>query len=337
MISTVWQMKVKDRFERTGFKVLILLVALVAGISNAVARVFVFGYDLQVPPNEHFVMQTPFRLNSSTFEYGFVPAADGLSRWVIALSDGSDDLSVTVESMMTLSSLPPAIENKRAVKVVVKLDGKTVVDAKVVGDVRSAVSPIFIRLSFEDREMRIEGGTTVLRLMARLPIPNIAQSSSVSSDLPFTLYRYSLEGQSAEAVQLADPLELEVLSMRLLECDSDGKEGVWQFIDDEFDTDYSLRGGKYRLAALNDENGRLVFYLLNGAEINSSLWLPGMVKAVLTPSPLPGNYDVKWLDAFFERVDDNANAYFKDGILVINFPTQRAVMRFVKDNTSTTH
>lgn len=114
--------------------------------------------------------------------------------------------------------------------------------------------------------------------------------------------------------------------------DRDKVTGDYQFLDEQYDTAVSRRGGSYQIRITQDGEGQLTCILMGGAEINKQIWTKGSVKARMRPTTFQNHFDCVWLDA---DGNETANDVFADyspqtGVLTVTFPYQKAVMRFVK-------
>ncbi len=127
--------------------------------------------------------------------------------------------------------------------------------------------------------------------------------------------------------------------------EGENPSGRWRFLDRDTDSRWAEPGGRYRLAIVPHEDGRVkaalnsegqipeydVIYV-GGAESNSRRWQPGMVKAHLYATPFAGHYEVVWYDAFYEDMGEEVTADLTDGaILTFSFPLYRAKLRFARE------
>ncbi len=111
---------------------------------------------------------------------------------------------------------------------------------------------------------------------------------------------------------------------------ADPVEGYWQYLDRDMDDDWLRLGGRYTLAIVQSDYGYDIIYI-DGAQVKKSLWQPGMLKGRITKTIFTGNYNLYWIDATMEPIDDEAYATVENGvILTLNFPTYKSQVRLSK-------
>ena len=111
---------------------------------------------------------------------------------------------------------------------------------------------------------------------------------------------------------------------------SDPLEGYWKYLDRDMEDQWLRLGGRYTLAVIRHDQGYDIIYV-DGAQVMKQQWQPGMVKGHLSKTMFTGNYDLKWTDATFEPIDEDAYATVENGvILTLNFPVYKSQVRFAK-------
>ena len=96
------------------------------------------------------------------------------------------------------------------------------------------------------------------------------------------------------------------------------------------DDEWLRLGGRYTLATVQSVNGYEIIYI-DGAKVKKSLWNLGMLKGHIFKTIFTGNYDLFWIDATMEPIDDEAYATIENGvILTLNFPTYKSQVRLSK-------
>lgn len=108
----------------------------------------------------------------------------------------------------------------------------------------------------------------------------------------------------------------------------DRREGFYEYLDSDIDTERCVLGGRYRLAVVGNGAGGYDIVYLGGAEENAASWLPGLIKGTLTPTIFINHYNLRWFDA--EMTDDMPELWGTlDGtIMELHFPQERTVVRF---------
>ena len=111
---------------------------------------------------------------------------------------------------------------------------------------------------------------------------------------------------------------------------ADPIEGYWQYLDRDMEDEWLKLGGRYTLAVVHADYGYDIIYM-DGVQVKKSLWQPGMLKGHITKTIFSGNYDLFWIDATMEPIDDEAYATVENGvILTLYFPTYKSQVRFAK-------
>jgi len=107
-------------------------------------------------------------------------------------------------------------------------------------------------------------------------------------------------------------------------------EGYWKYLDRDMEEKWLRLGGRYTLAVVRADDGYDILYI-NGAQVKKSQWQPCMLKGHITKTIFSGNYDMTWIDATMEAIDEDAYATIENGvILTLNFPVYKSQVRFAK-------
>ena len=115
-----------------------------------------------------------------------------------------------------------------------------------------------------------------------------------------------------------------------LATSADPMEGYWKYLDRDMEDKWLRLGGHYTLAVVRADDGYDIIYI-NGAQVKKSQWQPCMLKGHITKTQFTGNYDLKWIDATMEPIDDDCYATIENGvILTFNFPVYKSQVRFAK-------
>ena len=111
---------------------------------------------------------------------------------------------------------------------------------------------------------------------------------------------------------------------------ADPMEGYWKYFDRDMQDEWLRLGGRYTLAVVRADDGYDLIYI-DGAQVKKSLWQPGMLKGHITKTAFSGNYDMTWIDATMEPIDEDAYATIENGILLtLYFPVFKSQVRFAK-------
>ena len=117
-----------------------------------------------------------------------------------------------------------------------------------------------------------------------------------------------------------------------IEASTDGREGLWMYLDRDTDPSKALLGGTYSLATVAVGDGSYQIVYLGGSRSGADIWQPLRVKGYLKPTIFRDHFDLGWLDAAGRMIDMEASATYEgEGtILRINLPMYGATMRFRK-------
>lgn len=111
-------------------------------------------------------------------------------------------------------------------------------------------------------------------------------------------------------------------------------QGIYSLLDYDIDDTYARPGGSYRLAVVPEEEaGDFSVFYLGGAKANAPLWVPGMKKGRLKPTPFANIFDVEWCDAEGSMMLNDIQAEFDPlaNSLTVKFPYQNSTLRFRKE------
>ena len=115
-----------------------------------------------------------------------------------------------------------------------------------------------------------------------------------------------------------------------LEQSADPVEGYWKYLDRDMQDEWLRLGGRYTLAVVRADDGYDLIYV-DGAQVKKSQWQWGMLKGHMTKTVFSGNYDLRWIDATMEPIENDAYATIENGIiLTLNFPVFKSQVRFAK-------
>ena len=105
-------------------------------------------------------------------------------------------------------------------------------------------------------------------------------------------------------------------------------EGIYQYLDSQWDRNYTRSGGNYTLALVKTEDGFDIIYL-DGAKTNKSRWKPGMLKGQLHSTIFTNHYNLTWYDSSGNPLTEECSADIEqNAILTLNFPLLKTSMRF---------
>lgn len=115
-----------------------------------------------------------------------------------------------------------------------------------------------------------------------------------------------------------------------LATSADPIEGYWKYLDRDMEDKWLRLGGRYTLAVVRADDGYDLIYI-DGAQVKKSQWQPCMLKGHITKTQFSGNYDLRWIDATMEPIEEDCYATVENGvILTLNFPIYKSQVRFAK-------
>lgn len=111
----------------------------------------------------------------------------------------------------------------------------------------------------------------------------------------------------------------------------DPAEGFWHYLDRDNDPRYCRPGGTYSIAVVSDRKGGFDIIYLDGAQTGASDWRTGMVKGHLQPTQFKGHYDLRWIDAMMNELDQECSATLEQDIIMrCDFPLLKTAIRYSK-------
>lgn len=205
----------------------------------------------------------------------------------------------------------------------------TIYAAKLTKDVGLENKENSLAVEADTSEVRIYVGYKQLQLLNTIPLIGTqagALGIVTSGKADFSLL---VTEQTIDPIaSLSTNWTLENLKERFASTSRTGHEGFWQYLDRDMDTHYCRTGGTYTIALVSDLAGGYDIVYISGAEINQSKWQTGMKKGHLTPTIFTNHYNLTWVDATFDTLDNDCHATVEQGsILTLSFPLMKASMR----------
>lgn len=185
-------------------------------------------------------------------------------------------------------------------------------------------------LTFKDNFLNLSGGDSEINQITSFPcnsnITGFGFFAGWGDKVLISDIKLEKEGSDSLLSQYRDLVQTE----NYFSASDDPLEGHWMIFDRELDEDLLKPGGNYILSCVRDKDNYIFLYR-EGAEVNSSQWFPGDVKAILQPSPFPGIYNVEWFDAMKKPMSHDIRAQKGEGeTLLIQFPYQDSKIRLRK-------
>lgn len=162
--------------------------------------------------------------------------------------------------------------------------------------------------------------------LGMIPVKEKIVSMSLSGNCPVEINTVNVKKEGV-GFPTVSGWSLDGLSRRF-NAAVDSREGFYDYLDSDVDTEMCRLGGRYRLAVVGDGSGGYDIIYLGGAEENGQAWRPGMIKGKLSPTIFLNHYDLKWYDA--EMSDDMEELWgeLNGTVMELHFPRERGIVRF---------
>lgn len=276
------------------------------------------------------VYRLPERPTAVRWHFRVAPDSESPSKWGIRwavtdslnysfaefTSEGAAAADNTYGSMLTLST-GTCRRGRHDISSTRRFFGDT--------DLMRPGAGISMRLTSSARGTVLEtGGTRVMSTQEfELAADSLLVLESYVSGAARVLFD-RLDCDSVAAPQYVDTTGL----VKRLRVSYDPREGLWTGFDRDTDPLLSRLGGRYALATVACPDGTCLVVYLGGAKEESHAWAPGRIKAVMTPTSIPGVYDLTWIQPDGTPVSDDTGAAFDGHFLTFQFPRWKATLRF---------
>lgn len=197
-------------------------------------------------------------------------------------------------------------------------------------DIYRAENSLALELDCNTGIAEIYGGGSLLEKITEIESPRECAQGSMGI---VALGKPEIELVVSEAYTRAAgaevlPVTADEIMERSRRQDAAKVEGVWEYLDRDNDSSLCRLGGNYRLGVTTDAGGALVIVYLEGAKVNASDWKPGMIKGRLVPTPFQNHYDLLWIDATMQPINEECSATLEPaGTLRLDFPLLKTTFR----------
>lgn len=190
--------------------------------------------------------------------------------------------------------------------------------------------PNHVRLTSTPQCLTVAVGDRDLREVVRVePVGFFKEAWVEAGEKKLEIVRRVSSVVADSSAKLLTGLTMPYLQSAVLSA-RDSRIGFWRLIDYDIESDMARLGGRYQLATIPADGDAIDIIYLGGAVAENANWRPMMRKGRMTPSGLPGNYNLQWVDAEFNGDITDANAAFVDNTLTLYFPLEKSTLRFVK-------
>lgn len=261
-------------------------------------------------------------------EVGVHPDATGKIDWTLTLNDTIDNRTINV-NVRKVERNKYDFDHDESIVISMTVDGKEMFSKDFGRSLSISKSTIFLRLEPDGKRISISAGSRYLEPAGSIDFEGFVDVASVSSRYNITVDRHSALYIPVPNIEQIYPDEQSVTDA-LARC-TDNRCGIWEFFDEDVETDMALKGGRYKLALLPSSAGGYDLIYLSGAEIASHRWSPGALKGRLIPTPFANTYNMYWVDSEGKAIDDmSPYATVEGAIMSLFFPLQKANFRFMK-------
>lgn len=179
----------------------------------------------------------------------------------------------------------------------------------------------------DDGMALISVGEESLQGYGMLPLGGVPGFLVLSGDAPFEIESVNLKKSNRAVWASLQQLPLEAVFDRLAKS-TDVREGIYEYLDSDIDTEQCQLGGHYRLAVVADGKGGYDIFYLSGAEENASAWSPGMRKGGLVATGFLNHFNLEWMDVELDGGMEEMWGILDGLIMELHFPREKATVRF---------
>lgn len=263
-------------------------------------------------------------------EVGIYSDVTGKIDWTLTLNDTIEKRIIDI-NVRKVERNKYDIDHDESIVVKLSVDGKEMLRKDFGHRLPISKSPVFIRAQLDGKTITLSAGGKFLEQAGSINYEGFVDIATVSSDYDITLQRYYSLFVPAPSIPQIYPDEAAV-NDAVAQC-RDNRCGIWDFFDEEVETDIALKGGRYKVALLPSDSGGYDVIYLSGASVESSRWNAGALKGHLIPTPFADTFTLYWIDSAGKEISDmTPYATIEGAIMSFVFPIQKAKFRFVKVN-----
>lgn len=261
-------------------------------------------------------------------EVGIHANATGKIDWSLSLNDTIDNRTILINLRRTEHNKYD-FDHDESIVLTLSVDGNQLLKKDFGHILPISKTPIFLRAQLNGNSIDLWAGAKLLEYAGNVPFDGFADTAKITSRYDITLDRsYNLFVPVPDIPQICPD---EAAISELLSRCKDSRCGIWDFFDEEVETEIALKGGRYKVALLPSESGGYDVIYISGAAVDSSRWNAGALKGHLTPTPFADTFTLYWIDSQGKKIDDmTPYATIEGAIMSFVFPIQKAKFRFVK-------
>ena len=261
-------------------------------------------------------------------EVGIHPAVTGKTDWTLILETEEHSIAFNTRKVERNRY---DFDHDESIEITMSMDGQMLWSKDFGRQLPITRSPIYLRAQLNGKEITIAVGDGMLDIVGKVEYHGFVDKASVTSEYDIVVNRHSyLYIPKPEIPQIyADEC---AIREALREC-NDVRCSIWEYFDEDVETDIAVKGGRYKVALLPSETGGYDIIYMSGAEIEPHRWCTGALKGHLIPTPFVDTYNLQWIDSAGKRIDDlTPYATIEGAIMSLVFPIQNAKFRFVHSN-----
>lgn len=261
-------------------------------------------------------------------EIGVRPARRDKLDWELAFADTVSGKNMRVYAVFTERNKYD-FDHEQSINVMVDVDGVNILSRDMGNEIPASNSTVYLAAIFDNEKVDLKIGDNELKEFATIPFTGYVNKCVFSAKNDVTILRCSNlhEPKRMPARIYGSFAEI----ARLLSLSTDAYCCKWKFMDEEVDPEVALKGGRYQLATLRNQEGGYDIIYLGGANVESWRWETGALKGKLSPTRFTGTYDLEWIDSKGAVINDGSPFATMDGnIMTLEFPLENAKLRFVR-------
>lgn len=178
------------------------------------------------------------------------------------------------------------------------------------------------RLCWDKSTLSLRAGNHKLKTLFDIPNPvgkihNIEIGIDPGGEIITKQFRFSAADYPG---RISPSIPYEEINMRL-RSSTDPLEKEWKMLDINLNDKYLAEGGDYTVALVKAPDSSYDIIYIGGASVNSEAWQPGFLKGRLSPTGLPGIFNLEWIDAFGSLMTHHLKArLLSEDELSLQFP-----------------
>lgn len=265
---------------------------------------------------------------SQRIEASLIPDKQKKVDWTLSLATSQGVDSLLIKVVYQKGDIN-AFSNNERIAISVYHRGECVVESSPDFQLPLSRRAIYLKIYAQGHNVVVMAGDDVPSFVGSVPFNGYFSEAVVSTKYGGTMPRYAALYEPANMPQRLFASVEEV--MEVIKASTDPFVAAWQFLDEDVETDWAVKGGAYILATVPAGNGNYTIVYLDRATAETERWQPGAVKGVLIATPFLNNFTLRWVDSAGVVIDDGSPyATIEGALLTLVFPLEKARLRFAR-------